>query len=132
MNYQNTHGSISGCVIGGHSYPYRLTGGSHTLSGNSISGNTYEAVATGGTIFKNTLWPASWGLPIVLLGDVIVEHSSNPALTVESGVEVQLNDRQIRTGYSSDGGRLIANGAVFSGTGSNARFVVQRGVPASS
>ncbi|MCA9244326.1 MAG: right-handed parallel beta-helix repeat-containing protein [Phycisphaerales bacterium] len=63
VSLDNCSGTVSGCVISGHTYPYLLVGGNSEIGGNDISGNTNLAIATFGVIALNTTWRASWGMP---------------------------------------------------------------------
>ena len=121
----NANTTISNCVISGHSYPYLFNAGTHSLSGNTIAGNTNLAVACS-SLPQSCTWPASWGLPIVPTSLLYIQNGAT--LTIESGVEVRLNNTYLRVGSSaSNTGVLIADGVTFTGTNSNARVWLDYG-----
>ena len=117
--------TISSCVITGHSYPYMFNAGSHTLSDNTITGNTNLAVACS-FIPQSCTWPASWALPIALTSTLSINNSVT--LTIGSGVEVRLNNSYLMIGSGgSSTGVLIADGVTFTGTSSMAKVWLNYG-----
>ena len=119
ISVANRNVSISNCTISGHTYPYKLFGGTHTLTGNDISGNSIYELQMSGTLVLDTIWSESdYGLPIVIVGDIDIRGG---ALTIASGTTLDLNEYDITAGYSHAydpvWGALIAEGVTFTGSG---------------
>ena len=114
--------AITGCTFAGFDYPCLFNESSLEFSGNDLSGCTYEAIEVSSSIdYNNVTWRGDWDVPIRLTGVVTIRY--NKLLTIEPGVEVDVNSYAIQVGYSSSSyGNLSANGATFTGSGFRAIY----------
>jgi flagellar hook assembly protein FlgD len=93
-----------------------------SAAGNGSGRDAIEIRA--GTIIGNTTWPLS-ALPYVVTGDVFVEGTAAPVLTIAAGNTIRFNSGgQVAVNYGNKGG-LAANGTasapiVFTANGSTA------------
>ena len=119
LNLETGSASVTACTVTDVEYPFLVVAGSHDLSGNDVSGCSYEAVAVSGYIgYSSAVW-GSWGLPIHLVGNVLVDERYT--LTVEPGVYVELGGYTITVGTGPsypDPAYLVADGATFTGSAS--------------
>ena len=74
--------------------------------------NIYADTYVEGSITSNTTWNLS-GSPYILSSGITVYNST---ITIEPGVEVQLNGTRIQIGTNQNA-RLIADGVTFTGSG---------------
>ncbi|MGQ9534611.1 MAG: Ig-like domain-containing protein [bacterium] len=80
-------------------------------SGNTLTGNTIDAVeVTGGTIHTSGTW-VNPGVPYVIVADVeIGDNATNPVITIAPGNTIKFQpDVEFYAGFTASGG-LIADG----------------------
>ncbi len=80
-------------------------------TGNTITGNTKNAVQVkNGRVTRTGTWP-NLGVPYLITSDVSIgDNSTNPVLTIAPGTTIQLQtDIEFYCGYTASGG-LIADG----------------------
>jgi len=126
ISLSNCSGNLATNTISGFTYPFYLAGGIHTLSGNIISGNTYQVIATGGASSVDSRFYYC-GLPYKLVSSATIAPPNmlpQITLTVDSGVEIQLNGFTLQigswysnNGYRSKSAKILADGARFVGAG---------------
>jgi hypothetical protein len=81
-------------------------------TGNTLSGNTVEGIGVDdGAVTTTGTW-RNQGVPYILLGDVSIESTAQPVVTIEPGTTIRAaSGCMIRVGYSSVGG-LVADGTL--------------------
>jgi hypothetical protein len=104
-----TNNTISDCGL----YPLHINAEYvRTIgSGNTLTGNTVDAVeVTNGTVHTTGTW-INPGVPYVLDGDIgIDDNITNPVVTIAAGNTIKFEpDVELWTGYNGSGG-LIADG----------------------
>jgi len=84
--------TITGNTLTGNTYPIYQGASDPVYSENDFSGNTNSAIAVGGRLSNGAVWENVEGIPYLLISDVVVP--SDEALAIEGGTVVKFNSGQ--------------------------------------
>lgn len=105
--------SIGNTITGHEAYAVQVTAEhAHTiLANNDFAGNTVDGVEVlGGTVASSVTWE-KLNVPYVVDGDIYVQGSTGPVLTVAPGATIQFKaDKGLYIAYGGESGGLIAEG----------------------